>query len=239
MKKQILLAALAASITLFGASAVSAAEPVSPPAPTNAGGSDIVTPPSRSYMDSLIRADRRKAEQMRQDRPEIGPDARQPASERPGRGPAPGPERRYRHGRHPAPPPPEAFHRGPRPVADADAQASVQPGSRPGPHHGRRPAPPPEGFRDGNRPDRGPETQAAATARPDREVRDNDRRPVPPPKPAYRGDHRRGYHYRGDHRRHRGEHGWYDGAQYDERYDDGWYDEDGNYHPRRGHHHRK
>ena len=119
MKKQILLAALAASITLFGANAVSAAEPASPPAPANAGVSDIATPPSRSYMDSLIQTDRAQAEAQRQ--------------ERPGRGPAPEPERRFRHNRHPAHPP-GRHHRG------APRQGSLREDVR---DDVRRPAPPP------------------------------------------------------------------------------------------------
>lgn len=49
MKKIILCAAFAAACALCSTAAVSAAEPAAP---------ETVVPPSRSYMDSLIRAER-------------------------------------------------------------------------------------------------------------------------------------------------------------------------------------
>lgn len=55
MKKTILCAALAAACAAFGAGSVSAAPPA-PPAP-KAAAEKVVTPPSRTYMDSVMRAE--------------------------------------------------------------------------------------------------------------------------------------------------------------------------------------
>lgn len=56
MKKTILCAALAAACAAFGAGSVSAA-PAVPPAPKAAAEQQVVTPPSRTYMDSVMRAE--------------------------------------------------------------------------------------------------------------------------------------------------------------------------------------
>ena len=55
MKKMILCAALAAACAAFGAGSASAA-PAVPPAP-RAPAEKVVTPPSRTYMDSVMRAE--------------------------------------------------------------------------------------------------------------------------------------------------------------------------------------
>lgn len=192
MKKIVLCAALAAACAAFSTAGVSAA-PANPPAPPapNPAAEKVVTPPSRTYMDSVMRADRR------------GTDVR------PMRGVVMAYEMEMRGGRGEGPRAMRPDNGRPMKKAKAEkrAEASV--------------APPPEMRARGDRGGRGP-------ARPPRAGMREERRDAAAPYGWEGRRHHRYYQdgrvdcpYGYDHRR--GDCPYYD----DDRYDDGWYDEDG------------
>lgn len=223
MKKLILSAALAAACAAFAATSAYAAPPVppqqpaAPPAPE-----ETVTPPSRSYMDSVIRAEQEGTARM----------------------PMKGVIKAYREMGKPkkAPKAPKAAPAEARPAPEAPPAEDLRPARPPrpegGPRYARRDGEAPRAYRDDVR---GPRAERTAW-------RDDDRRPAPAPRHMrarhhydadgslycpYGYEHRRGGcpYYAERHA------SYYDDDRYDD-YDDGWYDDDGYYHHRTYRHHR-
>ncbi len=226
MKKLILSAALAAACAAFAATSAYAAPPVppqqpaAPPAPE-----ETLTPPSRSYMDSVIRAEQEGTARM----------------------PMKGVIKAYREMGKPkkAPKAPKAAPTEARPAPETPPAEDLRPARPPrpesGPRYARRDGESPRAYRDDVR---GPRAERAAW-------RDDDRRPAPAPRHMrarhhydadgslycpYGYEHRRGGcpYYAERHA------SYYDDDRYDnyDDYDDGWYDDDGYYHHRTYRHHR-
>lgn len=226
MKKLILSAALAAACAAFAATSAYAAPPVppqqpaAPPAPE-----ETVTPPSRSYMDSVIRAEQEGTARM----------------------PMKGIIKAYREMGKPkkAPKAPKAAPAEARPAPETPPAEDLRPARPPrpesGPRYARRDGEAPRAYRDDVR---GPRAERAAW-------RDDDRRPAPAPRHMrarhhydadgslycpYGYEHRRGGcpYYAERHA------SYYDDDRCDDYddYDDGWYDDDGYYHHRTYRHHR-